>query len=657
MGLGPCKSQLGPRGPDKWALRSRALPGRGILGSLRLGCFVSLVSLSHGGLPFLVSRTPPPPRHLRSPPHRSSHDAAGAFQVMPVVVVVVVAVMRGDGGGLKGARGRQGRGAAVAGRWRRVAVILLALAYAASMLVVFLGGGAGGVAVAGALRQRGAPAPAGSVYRSHLVLDRLLPEMRASSASRPHPLMTPQNKKSGKRWAPCITKKLRRSELPPSNGFLIIEANGGLNQQRISICDAVAVASLLNATLVTPAFHLNSVWRDSSKFGDIFDEDHFIGSLRKYIRVVKELPEDAFVNFDHNISMIPNMRTKAFSSESYYLQKALRCFANYEALRFSEPIRMLGTNMVDRMIKMSSLTGGKYISVHLRFEEDMLAFSCCIYDGGWRESIEMENARERSWRGKFHRPGRVINPEANRRNGKCPLTPLEVGKFAPAAMLLSMFLLLACSLLVFSCHASQAIICWAIQLHPGESEGCAFMQNNIPQAIPSLAQYAVLDVIYVGMMLKGMGFDNTTSLYVASGKIYNAEKYMTPLRQLFPLLQTKDTLASPEELAQFKTGSTGLHGLSAERRVCDDSRKQLSSFSDRHRRYLYGGNAKTIKPDKRKLVALFDNPNIRWDRFKRQMQDIHRHSESKGFGVRKPNGSISIYTLPMPDCMCQRAEP
>ena len=56
----------------------------------------------------------------------------------------------------------------------------------------------------------------------------------------------------------------------------------------------------------------------------------------------------------------------------------------------------------------------------------------------------------------------------------------------------------------------------------------------------------------VGMMLHGMGFDNTTSLYVASGKIYNAEKYMTPLRELFPLLQTKETLTSPEELAQFK---------------------------------------------------------------------------------------------------------
>jgi hypothetical protein len=31
----------------------------------------------------------------------------------------------------------------------------------------------------------------------------------------------------------------------------------------MQICDAIAVAKILNATLVTPAFHLNSVWRDS----------------------------------------------------------------------------------------------------------------------------------------------------------------------------------------------------------------------------------------------------------------------------------------------------------------------------------------------------------------------------------------------------------
>uniref|UniRef100_A0A0A9H101 O-fucosyltransferase family protein n=1 Tax=Arundo donax TaxID=35708 RepID=A0A0A9H101_ARUDO len=311
------------------------------------------------------------------------------------------------------------------------------------------------------------------------------------------------------------------------------------------------------------------------------------------------------------------MRTKAFSSPSYYVQNVLpkllelravriapfssrlahsvpsnmqmlRCLANYEALRFSEPIKNLAGNMVDRMIKRSFLTGGEYVSVHLRFEEDMVAFSCCTYDGGWKENVAMENARERSWRGKFHRPGRVINPEANRRNGRCPLTPLEVG-----------------------------------------------------------------------MMLRAMGFDNTTSLYVASGKIYNAKKYIAPLRQLFPLLQTKETLATPEELAQFKGHSSRLAALDYS--VCLHSEVFLMTqgsnfphFLMGHRRYLYGGHAKTIKPDKRKLVLLFDNPNIRWDRFKCHMQDICRHSEMKGFGLRKPHESI--YNLPMPDCLCQQSE-
>ena len=54
------------------------------------------------------------------------------------------------------------------------------------------------------------------------------------------------------------------------------------------------------------------------------------------------------------------------------------------------------------------------------------------------------------------------------------------------------------------------------------------------------------------MMLRGMGFDNTTTVYVAAGKIYNEKKFMAPLKQMFPLLQTKDTLATSEELAPFK---------------------------------------------------------------------------------------------------------
>nr|CAD1842015.1 unnamed protein product [Ananas comosus var. bracteatus] len=448
------------------------------------------------------------------------------------------------------------------------------------------------------------------------VFEKLWPYMQGD-VNHSNALTTAWHQKAGHRWKPCTHKRLKQTELPPSNGFLIIEANGGLNQQRLSICDAVAVAGLLNATLVIPMFHLNSVWRDSSKFGDIFDEEYFIESLKDHVRVVRELPGDILQQYDHNISNIPNMRTKAFSSKAYYLQKVLpkllelgavriapfsnrlahsvppniqrlRCLTNYEALRFSGPIRTLAEKMVDRMVKNSSISGGKYVSVHLRFEEDMVAFSCCTYDGGQKEKLELEKARERGWRGKFHRPGRIISPEANRRDGKCPLTPMEVG-----------------------------------------------------------------------MMLRGMGFGNTTSLYVASGEIYNAKKYMAPLRQLFPLLETKETLASADELAPFKGYSSRLAAL--DYTVCARSEVFVTTqggnfphFLMGHRRHLYEGHSKTIKPDKRKLVLFLDNPSIRWDRFKRHMQDMLHQSDIKGVGLRKPDASV--YTFPMPDCMCQQGQ-
>lgn len=53
-------------------------------------------------------------------------------------------------------------------------------------------------------------------------------------------------------------------------------------------------------------------------------------------------------------------------------------------------------------------------------------------------------------------------------------------------------------------------------------------------------------------MLRGMGFDKSTSIYLASGKIYDSERNMAPLLEMFPLLKTKEMLASEEELAPYK---------------------------------------------------------------------------------------------------------
>lgn len=157
-------------------------------------------------------------------------------------------------------------------------------------------------------------------------------------------------------------------------------------------------------------------------------------------------------------------------------------------------------------------------------------------------------------------------------------------------------------------------------------------------------------------MLRGMGFDKSTSVYLASGKIYNSEKTMGPLFEMFPLLQTKEMLASEEELAPFKNYSSRMAAI--DYTVCLHSEVFVTTqggnfphFLMGHRRYLYGGHSKTIRPDKRKLALYFDNPNIGWKTFKRHMLNMRAHSDSKGIELKRPNDSI--YTFPCPNCMCR----
>eukprot|EP00250_Pteridium_aquilinum_P019980 c24650_g1_i3 orf=387-1385(-) len=319
---------------------------------------------------------------------------------------------------------------------------------------------------------------------------------------------------------------------------------------------------------------------------------------------------------EYNISLIHNFKVKAWAPAAFYQEtvlpklleagvvrlspfanrlsygevpptiQQLRCFANFESLRFTDSIESVGEKIATRMKERSAKYDGKYVAVHLRFEEDMVAFSCCIYDGGKEEQRELDAARERGWRGKFRRPGRVIRPGANRMNGKCPMTPLEVG-----------------------------------------------------------------------MMLRGMGFQNDTPIFVAAGKIYNAQKNMAPLHQMFPLLYTKETLLSAEELEPFKNFSSRLAAL--DYTACLSSEVFVTTqggnfpqFLIGHRRYLHSGHAKTIKPDKRKLAVLLGTPDISWEVFNEQMQAMRYHSDLKGRELRK--ASASIYTYPAPECLCSQ---
>ncbi|KAI3966782.1 hypothetical protein MKW92_028380 [Papaver armeniacum] len=458
----------------------------------------------------------------------------------------------------------------------------------------------------------------GSIYRSPEIFIKLLPQIQSDNASSLQLSSVWKYDRGKKSQTACAdTSIVQHSGLPDARGYLIVDANGGLNQQRSSICNAVAVAGILNAVLVIPRFEFHNIWQDSSDFGDIYDTDHFISTLKNHVTVIRELPKVLLEQYDYNISNILNIRVKAWAPVSYYLGEVqsvlhekgviriapfanrlameippnfqyLRCLTNYKALKFADPISALAEQLVRRMIEKSTKTGGKYVAVHLRFEEDMVAFSCCIYDGGETEKMEMEAAREKGWRDKFKRKTYIIRPGLNRINGKCPMTPLEVG-----------------------------------------------------------------------MMLRGMGFDNNTSIYLASGKIYQSKRNLAPLLQMFPLLQTKESLATSDELAPFEGYASRLAAL--DYTVCLYSEVFVTTqggnfphFLMGHRRFLYG-HAKTIKPDKSKLVLLLQNTTISWNTFKGQMESMLAKSNREGkmlLKTRMGSRRTSVYAYPSEECMC-----
>ncbi|KFK32890.1 hypothetical protein AALP_AA6G300900 [Arabis alpina] len=471
----------------------------------------------------------------------------------------------------------------------------------------------------------------GSVYRSPEIYQKLRDDILSDNSTALELEAVWKFKRRPKMPKPCPNatalshlvpssqriSSLESSALTPS-GYLIVEANGGLNQQRSAICNAVAVAGLLNAVLVIPQFEFHAIWKDSSSFGDIYDEDHFISSLEGYVKVVRDVPDEIMNRFNYNVTSIPTIRVQAWATVNYYIGEVnpvlkehgvirispfanrlamsvppyiqlLRCIANYKALKFSSSISTLAEKLVDRMIEKSSENGGKYISVHLRFEEDMVAFSCCLYEGGRAEKFEMDVIRQKSWKGKFKRKDRVIRPDLNRVNGKCPLTPLEVG-----------------------------------------------------------------------MVLRGMGFDNNTSIYLASGGIYHPEKHLAPLREMFPHLYTKESLATPEELAPFEGYSSRMAALDYTVSLLSEvfvttQGGNFPHFLMGHRRFLFGGHAKTIIPDKPKLVLLLQDMDMRWEVFKKEMKLMLGESDRKGVmvpRVRKINRKTSIYTYPLPECEC-----
>ncbi|PPS13711.1 hypothetical protein GOBAR_AA06868 [Gossypium barbadense] len=190
---------------------------------------------------------------------------------------------------------------------------------------------------------------------------------------------------------------------PPreTNGYLRVRCNGGLNQQRSAICNAVLAARIMNATLVLPELDANSFWHDESGFQGIYDVEHFIQTLKYDVQIVESIPEiqkngktkkikgyqlrpprDAPIEWyttvalkkmqEHGaIYLTPFSHRLAEEIDNPEYQR-LRCRVNYHALRFKPNIMQLSESIVDKLRAQ-----GHFMSIHLRFEMDMLAFAGC----------------------------------------------------------------------------------------------------------------------------------------------------------------------------------------------------------------------------------------------------------------------------------------
>ncbi|ERN01678.1 uncharacterized protein At1g04910 isoform X1 [Amborella trichopoda] len=296
-----------------------------------------------------------------------------------------------------------------------------------------------------------------------------------------------------------------------NNGFIYVKIYGGFANIRSSICDVVAVARFLNATLVVPEIQETTRTKGiSSKFKSfsyLYNEEQFIAALKSDVIVIKSLPQNLKEARKRN--KFPTFFPKYTESPSFYIQEVLpklkerkviglvisdggclqpilpsslaeyqrlRCRVSFNALHFRPAIQFLG----QRMVKRLQSSGQPYLAFHSGLVRDTLAYHGCaeLFQDVHTELIQARRAQLIK-RGFVHGELSVDSWE-QRRNGSCPLMPEEVG-----------------------------------------------------------------------LLLRAMGYPLSTIIYSSGAEVFGGQRMLIPVRAMFGNLIDRSSLCSPQELSEL----------------------------------------------------------------------------------------------------------